>query len=296
MPSERTLRGITMNAQKIGYFVDSLQKTLARHRDTCPSCGARETTTVDQKLLVTRLVRCHECSLLFRTPTTSAAENAEFYQEDYSLGFTTDMPGDDELARLTANSFRGTSTDWSRYREILSSLGVDPKARILDFGASWGYGSWQLMQAGYNVTAFEISRPRCRYAREKLGVDAYDDLKQIEGTFDVVFSAHVMEHVPSVAETIEYARSILFPGGLFIAFTPNGSAAFRRANPLVWHKMWGQVHPQFLDDRFYMKAFHGSPLLLTSDPFNLDQIASWSKTETMTFGLGGPELLVVARP
>jgi hypothetical protein len=60
--------------------------------------------------------------------------------------------------------------------------------------------------------------------------------------------------------------------------------------------MWGQVHPQFLDDRFYMKAFHGSPLLLTSDPFDLSRIASWSKTETTTFGLGGPELLVVARP
>ena len=205
------------------------------------------------------------------------------------------MPGEDELARLTANAFRGTSTDWSRYRDILNALGVDPRARILDFGASWGYGSWQLAQAGYNVTAFEISRPRCRYAREKLGVDAYDDLTQIEGTFDVVFSAHVMEHVPSVAETIEYARSVLFPGGLFIAFTPNGNAAFRRANPLVWHKMWGQVHPQFLDDRFYMKAFHGSPLLLTSDPFDLGRIASWSKAETMTFGLGGPELLVVAR-
>jgi Transposase domain (DUF772) len=39
----------------------------------------------------------------------------------------------------------------------------------------------------------------------------------------------------------------LSPQGLFIAFVPNGSEAFKRTSP-DWTHLWGEVHPNFIDD------------------------------------------------
>jgi hypothetical protein len=53
--------------------------------------------------------------------------------------------------------------------------------------------------------------------------------------------------------------SILKPGGLFIAFTPNGSAQFRHENERVWSQLWGMVHPNVLDDRYYRPLSQEGP-------------------------------------
>jgi 2-polyprenyl-3-methyl-5-hydroxy-6-metoxy-1,4-benzoquinol methylase len=281
--------------EKIVYFADSARKNLNSSYAVCPSCGSNESQTVDTKMMVTRLARCERCGLQFRVPITTDRENSRFYQRVYSQGFTTAMPGEDELAALMAASFRGTEKDYSVYLAVLEALGCHPGDTLLDFGCSWGYGSWQLLQAGYRVKAVEISVPRCAYARDRLGIEACESPSAIRGPFDVFFSAHVLEHVPSVQETIAYARKMLRPGGLFIAFTPNGSEAFRKTDPWTWHRLWGHVHPQFLDERFYRKAFPDAPLLLTSSPYDFARMRDWAGAGAVTFGLEGAELLVAVR-
>lgn len=281
---------------KFEYFLFCASKLLSPSRSACPSCGSSDTAGVQRKYLVSQLRRCHGCGLLFRAPTATAEENAAFYQEKYSQGFTTECPDGQELARLKACRFAGTEKDYSTYLGVLAALGVSPSARILDFGCSWGYGSWQLRERGYRVTSFEISKPRCRYAREKLGLDAHDSLEAIEGRdFDVFFSAHVLEHVPSVSAALEFARSRVKPGGLFVAFTPNGSDPFRRRDPHAWRQLWSMVHPNFLDDVFYRKTFRQP--LLASTPYDCDRIRSaWGNPEAKAeFPLDGLELLVATR-
>ena len=82
------------------------------------------------------------------------------------------MPEDEALQKLLVNKFRGGPRDYQPYLELLAKLGLNKGASLLEYGCSWGYGAWQLQNAGFRVTAFEISKPRCRFAREKLGVDA----------------------------------------------------------------------------------------------------------------------------
>jgi 2-polyprenyl-3-methyl-5-hydroxy-6-metoxy-1,4-benzoquinol methylase len=169
---------------------------------------------------------------------------------------------------------------------------VPDGARLPDFGCSWGYGSWQLQRAGFRVTSFEISRPRCRYAREELHLDARDDLAEVAGPFDVFFSAHVLEHVPVVSEVIAMARRLLRPGGIFVAFTPNGSDGHRRRKPEAWMKIWGLVHPNLPDVVFYRKAFAKEQLLLASSPYDTAEIsAQWEGTRNGAAALDGDELL-----
>jgi 2-polyprenyl-3-methyl-5-hydroxy-6-metoxy-1,4-benzoquinol methylase len=277
---------------KFRYFATCLQKVGTRSAYHCPSCGEKEGRLVMRKYVVTTLRRCSRCRLLFRTPTTNAAENAAFYQSEYHQGFTSDVPGEGDLQSLLECGFAGSEKDYSVYVAVLKALGSVPGERILDFGCSWGYGSWQLSNAGFKVTAYEISKPRCRYAREKLGVEAYETVEELPGNnFDVFFSAHVLEHVPSIREVAEFALTKLRRGGLFIAFTPNGSEAFRKREPEAWNQLWGMVHPNFLDDTFYRTLFPSG--LLASTPYDLSRISNWRKNPRLAVSedLSGSELL-----
>jgi 2-polyprenyl-3-methyl-5-hydroxy-6-metoxy-1,4-benzoquinol methylase len=284
-----------MNA-KLNYLITCASKLTTKERFYCPSCGFENAATVARKYVVTSLRRCGRCDLLFRAPTTTSTENASFYQESYRQGFTSDTPTDEALAQLMAKNFAGSEKDYTNYLNVLSSLGGKPGDRLLDFGCSWGYGSYQMKKHGYDVVAFEISKPRCRYAREKLGVKAYDILDDLkEGDFDIFFSAHVLEHVPAIADVFAYAQKKLKKGGLFIAFTPNGSEAYRSRADGAWNQLWNMVHPNFLDDRFYRKAFPN--VLLASDPYDYKKITDqWANGRSAAaFKLDGEELMAAVK-
>jgi SAM-dependent methyltransferase len=224
---------------------------------------------MDRKYIVTQLRRCPSCKLLFRTPTDKPFHNQSFYEREYVQGFTTDLPSDAELSSLTSSNFKGTEKDYSYYIDILRQLGLMPGSKIFDFGCSWGYGSAQLAQAGFHVLAFELAEPRRRFASQKLRVSVVDDMQSAmldyESKFDCFFSAHVLEHVPSPSSVLEYARKLLSSNGLFVSFTPNGSEAHRHCSK-GWSKMWGEVHPNFIDDVFLDSSFNGSPRVVGSSP------------------------------
>lgn len=284
--------------EKISYFLKSIWKKMRDVDSACPSCGEARSELISTKYWATELRRCQACQLLFRSPTISPKESKSFYQERYRQGFTTDMPDAALLRRLTATHFEGTEKDYGRYVEILNALGVPAGARVLDFGCSWGYGSWQLGQAGYSVESFEISIPRANYAREQLGCKVYSELSQIGSDFDVFFSAHVLEHVPSPSSILGFAADVLRGNGLFLAFTPNGAAAHRTKDPQGWQASWGLVHPNLLDDVYYRAYFGNLPYLLASQPYDVKAIAAWGLPgdQQVSLDTSGGELMCAARP
>ena len=145
------------------------------------------------------------------------------------------------------------------------------------------------------MESLEVSLPRANYARRKLGIKVHTSIAEVKETFDIFFSAHVLEHVPSVIEAITFGMSILKPAGLFVAFTPNGSAQFRRKDEKTWTQLWGMVHPNFLDDRYYKNTFAGKPILISSNPYQLDEVKLWSKGGSPSLPIDGVELLLLAR-
>jgi len=284
-----------MTRAQLHYLMVATTSRLSGTRAACPSCGHEDSDVVARKYVVTALHRCRQCRLLFRTPTLPPAESDAFYQEDYAQGFTTDLPDGATLASLTASRFSGTEKDYRPYLEVLEALGLHERQRVFDFGCSWGYGAWQIREAGFDVEAFEISRPRAAYARDRLAVDVHTALPPAAREFDVFFSAHVLEHVPSVSAVVSYGLEMLKPGGLFVAFTPNASEACRRVRPESWMQAWGLVHPNFLDDEFYRTNWGSRPHLLASHPYDLDGVRAWSNRRApLTLdSLAGDELLFV---
>ena len=105
--------------QKLKYLFACTTKNIRREGFSCPSCGCSNATVVSRKYLVTALRRCESCQLLFRTPTTNPEENASFYQEEYTQGFTTDCPSEDVLSQYLERGFSGGEKDYSNYIDIV---------------------------------------------------------------------------------------------------------------------------------------------------------------------------------
>ena len=113
---------------------------------------------------------------------------------------------------------------------------------------------------------------------KKLGVPLKSRAEVQVGSYDAFFSSQVIEHVPSVAEMIEFGMRSLKPGGLFVAVTPNGSASFRTAHPDNWHKFWGLVHPQLIDEIYLLRNYSRLPLIIGSSPHPLQKYSAWKRT------------------
>lgn len=283
--------------QRVKYFFGSLIKVLAGHVIQCPSCGSENSSVMQRKYLVTALRRCEGCGLMFRTPTTTKEENASFYAAEYEQGFTTSLPSQHELQVMVDSGFAGAEKEYRRFISLLENMGAKVGDKVFDFGCSWGYGAWQLMQHGFDVEAYEVPGPRAEYARSKLGVKVPPDLGGVtKESFDVFFSSHVLEHVPCVHEVIQYGMERLKPGGLFVAFSPNGSMAYRRQSPDGWKRSWGLVHPNLLDEQFYQRTFSDASVYLASNPYDADEVSDWAANGgRLTGRLDGDELMVIVR-
>lgn len=95
--------------------------------------------------------------------------------------------------------------------------GVDRNSRILDFGCGLGQNIYYLPNAmGYDISEFGI-----RFCNEK-GIDATTDLDEVpDEAFDVVFSAHVLEHHPHPKAMLEDIYRKLKPGKKLILVIPH---------------------------------------------------------------------------
>src|SRR5438105_80138 len=92
----------------------------------CPACNGTDTSLIKRKYLFTSLWHCASCDLRFRVPKDDPPRSAEFYQKDYTQGFTTDCPSDAVLASLIATKFSNSEKDFRAYVEVLRAAGLRP--------------------------------------------------------------------------------------------------------------------------------------------------------------------------
>jgi len=217
---------------------------------TCPACGSN-TRTVHRKYLVTTLRECPRCFLRFRFPKDEPDATRKFYEDEvYNQATATELPSESQLQKLIETKFAGIPEDYTRRIEIMRAAGVQPGARVLDFGSSWGYGSWQMKQAGFEVFSVEIGSVRRLYAQDKLGCVMVQDLQELAGSIDCFISSHVIEHLTDPRILFAAAELVLKPSGTLIVFCPNGALQRERIDPVHYHLNWGLVHPLMITPEF----------------------------------------------
>lgn len=103
-------------------------------------------------------------------------------------------------------------------------LGGAIGGRLLELGASYG-GERAYLVSSFQTTYVGVEVvPHVAEAAKELGVLnlALEEAPAVwDGSFDWVYSRHVMEHVPDVDVALATIKRILAPKGVFGAVTPN---------------------------------------------------------------------------
>jgi 2-polyprenyl-3-methyl-5-hydroxy-6-metoxy-1,4-benzoquinol methylase len=281
-----------MFSEKARYFFWALSNIINQDT-TCPFCKNSQTHLIHRKALVTSLRECPSCGLRFRVPKGNQQESSAFYQKRYKEGFTTDCPSDKELKQLLDSDFAGIPKYLDSYLEVLKAAGLREGDALLDFGCSWGYGSWQMQKAGYKVYSYDVSKPRTTYAKTKLNCRVVERLRDIPEKVKCFFSAHVIEHLDNPNIIWKAAVEVLDPQGIMVCFCPNGEPSREQVvGSKMYHQAWNLKHPLLLTRKALAEMsrhYDFSPYVFSS-PYSSEAIRSLREPEQ----LNGEELLLIA--
>jgi hypothetical protein len=96
------------------------------------------------------------------------------------------------------------------------------------------------------VEGFEVSRTRAEFGREHLRLPIYSSWAELDGRplprFDVVFTAHTLEHTYDLWTALERLAGAVVPGGALVAVVPNGGGREARRRGVGWTPYIGETH------------------------------------------------------
>jgi SAM-dependent methyltransferase len=159
--------------------------------------------------------------------------------------------------------YRGSEQETARTADLLRIL---PRGRhsVLDIGARDGHFSLLLTEYFSEVTALDLQRPAFAFPNVTTVAGDVTKLEFDDASFDCVFCAEVLEHIPDVskacAEILRVARHEIVIGVPFRQDTRVGRctcSSCGKTNP-----PWGHVN-SFDEDRL-LRLFAGARLLSTS--------------------------------
>jgi SAM-dependent methyltransferase len=285
---------------KIRYVRRILYHRWRAQPRVCPYCGPSSSVKlVRRKKLIVEILQCQTCHLWFRWPADTPGEHDKYYQKEFA-GDSPQvvLPDADELRSLTSANFSGSPLDINNKIRVLQAL--RPGCRVLDFGCSWGYGTYQLQRSGFDAVGFEISKPRSEYGRAKLGLKIIDTLNELErlpaGEFDIIFSNHVVEHLPNIASVFPLLTRLLKDDGFVFHVLPNFMGEKARSG--YWLKWIGEDHPIAPAIPFFGFAVPRAGLsepAFGSSPFDDRMAHALNGEPGASLSTEGDELLVFAR-
>lgn len=211
--------------------------------------------------------------MIYRYPKAEASHADAYYQESYDkfeAGLVTTLPDHDMLASLRETNFAGSRWDESSRISLVTEVRAAP-ARILDYGCSWGYFMAQAQLAGFTVSGFEPSRPRAKYGVEQLGLAIATNLEAIDGipqgSIDIIYTSHVLEHLPDLVGLFDRFRSLLLPGGSLIVLTPNCGGELATRMGVRWGPFINEAHTLALTAAFFERNLprHGFAVAFPRD-------------------------------
>jgi SAM-dependent methyltransferase len=188
--------------------------------------------------------QCDTCGLSFianpRLDFTSIYDAAYYCGEgaDSFVNYVGEM-GDPDTIR---------TYEWAGITHCVESLCGGKDVKWLDFGCGLGGLVRYARSQGFpNVYGYDEGWG-ADWAREH-GIDVLeqDQLREHEGTFDVITAIEVIEHIPGPLELMQGIASLLKPGGVF--FLTTGNAAPHRDALTRWKYVHPDVHVTYYEPR-----------------------------------------------
>jgi SAM-dependent methyltransferase len=143
--------------------------------------------------------------------------------------------------------------------------------RVLDIGCAGGYLGEILAEHGFSVTGIDLPGTAHPPGIHFVAADLDGGLPALEGCFDYILCADVLEHLREPAGLLRECRERLAPGGALIASLPNSGHAYFR-----WHVLMGRFpqHDRGLFDRTHLRfcTWHGWVDLLARAGFRVEAL------------------------
>ena len=117
-----------------------------------------------------------------------------------------------------------------------------------------------------------------------------------DASFDIVFTSHVLEHLPDLKEPLRLFARLLKPGGLLLAFVPNADGVSARERGFDWGPLIDQDHVLALDAPFFaahLGEYGFAPPRFSTDPYD-GPFRSFETPGAAKGALPGDELCLAA--
>ena len=181
------------------------------------------------------LVQCVRCDFIFHSQVLNVEGMTALYSDwvDQQASLEKKQQARSKLYRQYSNQI-----------EALGRLLPQPPARvkILEYGMGWGFWSRMARAHGYDVTGFELSEQRCRFAATQ-GIDTIAELPEEKAVFDCVYANQVFEHLNDPLDDLNRLVACLKPGGLVYIRVPDGRGVAWEINRHGWSGRLDAVHP-----------------------------------------------------
>jgi SAM-dependent methyltransferase len=178
--------------------------------DVCPICKSADRSVVDTEASV---VRCGGCGHRYVEPRPT--------QQEIARGYSLPTAYDDWIQVAGAREAM-----WRRRFDRV--LGADAPGRLLDVGAGIGTFLAIARDRGWSVEGTEVSTTAIVKAREQHDIMIRAGVVEEAappGPYDVICLWHVLEHLPSPGETLQFCRGLMGERGRIILAMPNDEGA-----------------------------------------------------------------------
>ena len=176
---------------------------------SCRLCGSTHIRKLYEVCSVD-IMECESCGFRFPLEVLSAKELKHHYDAEYS-----------EMRFL-----QGQRVNALINRRIIGKIyGSLKDISILDVGAGYGFLAENLNRPpSHSCDAVELSAHQRAYAREKLGLNVFQSLSEVNRKYDLILLLEVIEHIPDPISFLLSLSSLLNPGGILILATDHFSS------------------------------------------------------------------------
>jgi dolichyl-phosphate beta-glucosyltransferase len=195
----------------------------------CPLCGAEEFSPRAAKSGF-RMVECLVCRLWYLNPMPTPGTLQSLYDGSYYESDAATAQGYADYGAM-ADDFRET------FRRRLALVeGHVGAGRLLDVGAGFGFLADAATQQFRERWVVEMSDAAARRVdpAHRVVVGRFESLDLPERYFDVVSMQDCLEHLPEPQVALRKIRSLLRPGGAFLAVTPDVRSWVARVQRQNW--------------------------------------------------------------
>jgi len=163
------------------------------------------------------LIECLNCHLRRRNPmpdkkTIQKAYDFEYFQSEYRGG-------------VEKNYIDNKNIYLREAKQLIKIIKKYKKnGKFLEIGCAGGHVMKELESEGYDVSGVELSKEMSDYANKKLGLKIINkDFQEInfdKNKFDIIYSAHTLEHVLDPLQFLLKTKKIIKKDGILILELP----------------------------------------------------------------------------